>query len=42
MEKDLQVEQQGLVMVEVGELQGDLGRVLGVKAGDRKAPVNRG
>ncbi|GAI20588.1 unnamed protein product [marine sediment metagenome] len=42
MEKDLQVGQQALVMVEVGETQGDLGRVLEVKAADRKAPVNRG
>jgi len=41
MEKDLQVGQQALVMAEVGETQGDLGRVLGVKAGDKKAPVNR-
>ena len=42
MEKDLQVEQQALVMVEVGEAQGALGRVLEVKAGGKKAPVNRG
>ena len=42
MGKDLQVGQQALVMVEVGELQGTLGRVPEVKAGERKAPVNRG
>ncbi|MBA7686031.1 hypothetical protein ES703_94465 [subsurface metagenome] len=42
MEKDLQVGQQALVMVEVGEAQGDLAPVLEVKAADKKAPVNRG
>ena len=42
MEKDRQVGQQALVMAEVGETQGELGQVLEVKAGDKKAPVNRG
>ncbi|MBA7465038.1 hypothetical protein ES707_00199 [subsurface metagenome] len=42
MEKDLQVGQQALVMVVGAVTQGDLDRVLEVKAVDRKAPVSRG